>query len=535
MRVTNNMINKNTKYNVNTNKYLVDKYNTQMTTQKKISKASEDPVIAIRSLRLSTSMSHMSQYKTNIDDAESWLDVTETALTNMKSILTDVRTQCVKGSSDTLTADDRNTILKTLSAMVHQVYTEGNADYAGRTVFTGYRTTSKLTFNTAEADTTYEISQAFTIADVQEHRYYTGDVSIPAVITGDTIDCPTEVEQNNYNRIRLAYNNIDKISSMEITMDDGRDVIVDLDAGTVTSSVISEDSDGDEIEIVADLGTVSSYASYEEWETSVGSQTVNNDEIVFIESTGEIIFGNELAVTFKNGNAQFQATYLKTGFEAGEARPEYYYDCRDVSDCLDENGDVDSELADLYAVDFTKEDQEIEYTIATNTKLSVNTQASDVFDTSIQRDVQEMINVVQKAIEANDKVSQIEKMMKEEQYADEESQAKLQTYLDAATKEADYADDNLQKTYSQYITNFDNYLNNTNAAITNVGSMKTRLSLTKTRVENQYDSIEALKSSNEDRDISDIMIDFYAAYNAYQASLTAASRVGEQTLLDYLR
>ena len=28
MRVTNNMINKNTKYNVNTNKYLVDKYNT---------------------------------------------------------------------------------------------------------------------------------------------------------------------------------------------------------------------------------------------------------------------------------------------------------------------------------------------------------------------------------------------------------------------------------------------------------------------------------------------------------------------------
>ena len=122
MRVTNNMINKNTKYNVNTNKYLVDKYNTQMTTQKKISKASEDPVIAIRSLRLSTSMSHMSQYKTNIDDAESWLDVTETALTNMKSILTDVRTQCVKGSSDTLTADDRNTILKSLSALVDQVY-----------------------------------------------------------------------------------------------------------------------------------------------------------------------------------------------------------------------------------------------------------------------------------------------------------------------------------------------------------------------------------------------------------------------------
>ena len=50
MRITNNMIMGNTKTNINSTKVLVDKYNTQMTTQKKISKASEDPVIAITSL-----------------------------------------------------------------------------------------------------------------------------------------------------------------------------------------------------------------------------------------------------------------------------------------------------------------------------------------------------------------------------------------------------------------------------------------------------------------------------------------------------
>ena len=61
MRITNNMIMGNTKTNINSTKVLVDKYNTQMTTQKKISKASEDPVIAIRSLRLSTSLSHLVQ------------------------------------------------------------------------------------------------------------------------------------------------------------------------------------------------------------------------------------------------------------------------------------------------------------------------------------------------------------------------------------------------------------------------------------------------------------------------------------------
>ena len=177
MRITNNMIMNSSKSNVGGVKGLVDKYNTQMTTQKKINKASENPVIAIRSLRMSTSMTHIDQFKeNNIPDAEAWLDVTHTALTNMKSILTDVRTQCVKGSTDSLTADDRSTILKQLTSLVDQVYAEGNSDYAGRTVFTGYRTSSDLTFlNDTDANAAaYKITQNFDRTALEEHRlrYY---------------------------------------------------------------------------------------------------------------------------------------------------------------------------------------------------------------------------------------------------------------------------------------------------------------------------------------------------------------------------
>ena len=94
MRVTNNMILRNSSYNINGTKGSVNSSMNQMTTQKKINKPSEDPVVAIRSLRLSTSLSRVDQYyKKNIPDAESWLDVTETALNNMKSLMTDVRTQ----------------------------------------------------------------------------------------------------------------------------------------------------------------------------------------------------------------------------------------------------------------------------------------------------------------------------------------------------------------------------------------------------------------------------------------------------------
>ena len=510
MRITNNMIMGNTKTNINSTKVLVDKYNTQMTTQKKISKASEDPVIAIRSLRLSTSLSHIDQYKdNNIPDASSWMDVTETALSNMKSLLTDIRTQCVNGSTDTLTAEDRNTILQQLTAMSEQVYTEGNADYAGRTVFTGYRTASKLTFQ-KDTKSTYQITQEFSAADLSEKRYYTNGVTVPNSINAATPDCTTDVTEHSFQRIRLGYGNTTDDVKLSI---DGKELTQGTDY-TVYKSV----SDFDPSKLSA-------------------------DDAAYIQETGEFVFGKNVAASIKNNDKKLSVTYVKTGFDSSDARPEYYYSCKDITNAvtLDADGNVPHDAAGdiIYSdpskvVDFEFSSQEIKYTVANSTDITVNTQAKDVMDTGIKRDVDELIDVVQNAVNAHDKVSQLKKMMQQQQYSDKDSQAKLKTYLEAAEQEADYADNNLQKTYSQYITRFDDHLNKVNLALTNSGSTKSRLTLIKNRVEEQQTTIEELKSTNEDRDISDIIIDFYAMYNAYQSSLTAASKANSQTLLDYL-
>lgn len=508
MRITNTMITRNTKTNINSNKILVDKYNTQMTTQKKINKASENPVIAIRSLRLSTSLSHINQYvENNIPDASAWMSVTETALTNMKDLLRDIRTHCVNGSNDTLTSDDRQTILEGLKALAGQVYLEGNADYAGKSVFTGYRTSSMLTFEEDETDTTYEITQNFTYEDLEEHRYYTGDVSVPEAIVAGVADCTTKVSVNSYERIRLAYDGGIQPDNISYTING------------VKTDLIHTEEDG----TVVTAANVQVFETEAAWEAANGEKIIADDTMVFIKETGEMILGKELANTISDGRASLQVEYTKKGFDEGEVRPEYYYDCKDITD-----DDPTKHVA------YTKQDQDINYTIANNTNITINTQASDVFDTAIARDVGELINVVQKSINANDKVAKVEQMMKEAQYQSKEDQALLQTYLDAAKKEAAFADDNLQKTYEHYITRFDGYLESTNIAITNIGSMKNRLTMTQTRVENQKMTVEELKSQNEDRDISDIIIDYYASYNAYQSSLTAASKVGERTLLDYI-
>lgn len=511
MRVTNNMITSNTKSNINANKVLVDKYNTQMTTQKKINRPSEDPVVAIRSLRMQTSLSHITQYlDNNISDANAWLDVTETALNNMKKILTDIRTQCVNGSTDTLTADDRRTILKQLEAMSDQVYSEGNSDYAGRTVFTGYRTSSQLTFKTDEKDTTYNIDQKFTYQDLGEHRYYFGETEVPA--DAQTV-CTTEIGTHTYNRLRLAYDGIDSFNSFSYTQ-----AGVTTDVPMVSYEDVQNGADA--------TGQIIVYDNEEQWRAATvngdDAMLLGDDDMIFLKETGELVLGKDIAHTMAKNKAEFKMSYTKTGFDAGEARPEYYYDC------TMKTPDMDAPVV------YTKENQQILFEISSGITLPANTQASEVFDTSIGRDVRELIDIVSNAINANDKVDKIKNMMERDSYADKDSQEVLKAYLEAAQKEADYANDNLKKTYKQYITNFDNYLEDVNNAITNVGSLQNRLDLTQTRVENQQTTVEQLKSSNDDREISDIIIDYYASYNAYTSSLTAAAKVGKQTLLDYL-
>lgn len=535
MRITNNMILHNTSSNINGNKVNVNNLNNQMTSQKKIQRPSEDPVIAVRALRFRSTLSEIDQYyENNIPDAEAWLDVTETALKNMKTILGDIRTQCVYGASDQITSDDRKTILSNLEKLRDQVYSEGNADYAGRTVFTGYRTNQKLTFMEDDRETSYNISQSLSFEKIEEHRYYSDEVTVPktpAEVTGNTISDP---KQAIFDRVRLSYGEIDAIVDKDGNVLDGgtgdataTPPVPASNKGTIAYSYT--DASG----TVHDDGEldVTVYDTLEDWAAASANgdnkYSIPDGEAVFIKETGDLILSAGASTTLRGGKATFDIDYTKTGFDKGEVRPEYYFNCTNVTD-------------PNHPIDYVKyEDgkeiyQDIEYIVSGNQTLTVNTQASAVFDSSIGRDVDAMIEAVRFAQEANAKVEEIEKMQKMQEYASDDCQAALEDWLTAAKKEADYADDNLQKLYNSYIGNFDNYLQKVNLANTDVGSKGKSLELTKNRVSNQQTTVETLKSTNEDRELSDIIIDYTSAYTAYEASLQAAAKVNQNTLLNFI-
>lgn len=511
MRITNSMISRNSMNNMNTNKTNVNTLNNQMSSQKKISRPSEDPVVAIRALRLRSNLNELNQYyEKNIPDAESWMEITEDALSNMKDILTTIRTQCDNGSNDPLTAEDRNSILKNLQSLRKQVYAEGNADYAGRTVFTGYKTNSTLTFLKDETEIKYSIKEPISYENIEEKNYYSNLVTVPTStneVTGGVAVADLPQETTN-KRIRLSYDGLGDMNTddLKYIAADGTETVLDgytyTDAGGNTHTV-----------------SVNTTTDYNTWVN--GGYQVGDDEVIYLKETGELILGKDIANQMSSERMELTVNYTKEGFKNGELRPEQYFDCKNITDPAN-------------VITYTKENQEISYTIAFNQTLVVNTQGSDVFNSAIGRDVDELTDAVEAAIAAHDKVDKIKAMMEETQYSDTVSQEGLKQWLEAAEKEASYADDNMQKLYAKGITKFDGYLSDVVLATTDLGSRADRLKLTKNRMSNQQATYEELKSNNEDMDLSDIIIEYTSAYTAYQASLQASAKANGQTLLNYI-
>jgi len=257
------------------------------------------------------------------------------------------------------------------------------------------------------------------------------------------------------------------------------------------------------------------------------SYAIADNDIVFNKDTGEFLMGKTLASNLKSLGATVSVNYDKTGFSKGELRPENYFDCTNNTDAANpiqytnfENG--------------KRVRQDIEYTIASNQTLVVNTQASTVFNSDIARDLDNLTSIVQSAIDAHSVVDNIKEMKGLSQYSSKDDQEYLESCLAAAQKQADYADHQLQTVFNRGLTKFEGYMSDVNLAITDVGSKGQQLDITKNRMSNQQQTVEALKSDNEDKDLSEIIIDYTSSYTAYQASLQAAAKLERQTLLDYL-
>ncbi len=520
MRITTKVIQNNTLSNINNNKVLQDKLSKQMSTQKKIDRPSEDPVVAIRALRLRTNVSEVTQYyEKNIPDAESWMKVTEDALTSVSEVITDLITQCQKGSSEKLTTADRNTILDAIKALRDEVYATGNADYAGRSVFTGYRTDSTLKYTKAETKL-YSITEQLESDAVDSIKYIDKggldkitDVNFDAAPAASIEEA--DVKEYEVHRIRLAYSNLDDEATTVAP------TITSIDGSVSVTATIASNTDDPSpyIEITKDA---------------------NKNSCILIKETGELLIGEDLytklmdlkddATTSAVNEGEFRVTYEKSDWVAGDLRPEHYFACTDKSDADTANW-INYNAS--YLTDVTREKQTIEYDVGMNQSIRVNTTADEVFTHDIGRDVDDLVNVMTEIGEMENKLKQLSDL--ETQYADDPAKsAIIKNQIETANKAMTYLNEKRQKLFEKNITNMQNHLNTVNYATTGCGTRMKKLELIENRLMSQKTSFETLKSDNENVDITDVAIQLKGAETTYEASLMATSKILQTSLVNYI-
>jgi len=122
----------------------MDRTQQMLASQKRFLRPSDDPIGVTRSLRLTTEILNMQQYKRNAEDTDSWLQSSEQAVKNIISVLQRIRELTVQGSSETYSEDDRKKIADEIRELKQQLIGIGNTTYAGSFLFSGFKTDKAL-------------------------------------------------------------------------------------------------------------------------------------------------------------------------------------------------------------------------------------------------------------------------------------------------------------------------------------------------------------------------------------------------------
>lgn len=537
MRITNKIIQQNNLSNINTNKIYQDKLSNQMSTQKKINRPSDDPVIAIRALRLRSNVTEVTQYYSkNIPDAESWLSVTEDALDNLSKVMTEMIKQCTKGFNSPLKTEDRQIILKQMKALGEEVYSTGDADYAGRYIFTGYRTDTSLSFMK------------------EEQKPY----SITEQLDNTAIDSVTKVNlKNEDGRSVLDINSTNYMAADMQTMDEEDISVVEVhrirlaygscsdyqDAADVSPSISFRDKDGNVQtwtgwydESKSDDENENTFTLMHSYEDPQIAAANDENALIYVPETGEILLGEKryqalMAVrddaSTKANEAEIRVTYEKNSWAKGDLRPEHYFFCKSNPRTKESIVYNESYLTD------NAERQDMEYDVGFNQTIRINSTADQCFRHGIGREVDDLVNAMQDVLDLESVKAGIENMMKSVDEGSREGRV-LKQQLDAVNKALTCARDKEQKLFGKGITAFQGYLDDASMCITECGTRSSKLSLIKARMQNQKTSFETLKSENEDIDITEVAIYLSSAKLTYEASLMATGKVAQTTLLNYI-
>ncbi|NSL51782.1 flagellar hook-associated protein FlgL [Calidifontibacillus erzurumensis] len=143
MRVTQNMLTSNTLKYISKNYERLAQIQDQINTGKKITRPSQDPVVAMKGMRYRSQLVEVEQFYRNLTEGFTWLENSDAALEETTQVLNRIRDLVVQASNDTYDPVARDSIAKEIEQLRLHLVSMANTKVGDNYIFNGTKTDSE--------------------------------------------------------------------------------------------------------------------------------------------------------------------------------------------------------------------------------------------------------------------------------------------------------------------------------------------------------------------------------------------------------
>lgn len=159
MRITQSMVTANTLNNLNNVYTNLQKYQNQVSTGKKVTQPSDDPIAAANGMYYTSELNSISQYQKNVSTLQNWMSNSGTAISSVSSDITNIHSLVDQAANGTLNANDLKTIATQIGQINQDLVNTANTQVAGNYIFHGSAVTTSPVTTTTQSDgsTSYSV------------------------------------------------------------------------------------------------------------------------------------------------------------------------------------------------------------------------------------------------------------------------------------------------------------------------------------------------------------------------------------------
>ena len=151
MRISTNQIYTQNLRSISANQSALSETQDQLSTGKKLTKPSDDPVGAAKLIRITEELDKITQYNRNTNLLKSSLEQQETVLSSIKDSANRARVLSVQAGNGIMTQDDKNAIASEMKQIRNEIFDLMNSQNSGgEYIFAGYQSqTQAFSYNYA--------------------------------------------------------------------------------------------------------------------------------------------------------------------------------------------------------------------------------------------------------------------------------------------------------------------------------------------------------------------------------------------------